>query len=207
MGNLTPRETEKACRIFRYLNRNNTEQTAITFDGQKLPTDLEFFCLYQPDEIFEEYIATLYDNGRNFYRRRRILGKDWKILTWFFGPMEDRLYRYNWRRLKDTTSEYRKRYAAYLNKSFRYRSPSGRLRSARESYYNAVRLEELLTPDEWRELQILRKGADHEPPPSYDLIDHEEEVTEEDLEAIPPHVVKYLLSVGHKSFERHRGIG
>lgn len=201
--NLTPRGTEKAVRIYRYLNRNNPEPIPCTFDGQELPTDLKYFCCMSSDELFEEYIAILYDNGADFYRRRRLLGKDWAILDWLFGPLEHRLHRYNWLNGKETTSEYRKQYAAYLNKGYRLRTPQGHVRSRRESYYNAIRLESLLSEEEWRDIQILRQGPDHEPPPAYEVIEYEEQVTEEDIEAIPPHVLKYLLRVDRGHFERH----
>lgn len=194
MGKTTTETTELMYRIARYLGlQSGSLQSAVTVEGQPIPTDLAHFAATAEEGVFEDCIASLYEDGR-YRRRQRLLARRWRILDWLFGDLHVRLYRHMWLNGNDEAAQRRRDYRSYLRKGFLYKDRSG-LHTIRHSSYNEKQLQLLLDGRQWELLQLLKYGKDHLPEP-----DNFEQVVYDEapplapgIPAPPPQVAEYLL--------------
>lgn len=196
MGKKDKLKQEIHMRIHRYLNRavgpEAPPEIAFTVEGKRLESDLAHFCETAEEEVFEEYIAGLYDNNR-YHRRIRFLGKRWKLLDWLLGPFEERIYRTQFRRYDDTTEQYRRSYRNYLKKDYLYVDRHGNHRTITESYYNRRRLEQLLPDEQFDTLMLLKYGPDKPPVEHWEQIEYDQPPALDGIDAPPPYVADWLL--------------
>lgn len=187
-------EKELAMRIDRYLNYNSPDPTAFTVAGEQLAEDLQTFCRAAEEDVFEECIASLYEDDR-YRRHHRLLARRWRILDWLFGEWHMRLYQHTFMEGSDEASRRRRHYRHYLNRGILYRHRRGAPRTISASGYNQQQLEALLSDQQYHDLQLLKHGPQYRPEPD----DYEEVIYREppplapSVPAPPPAVAEYLL--------------
>lgn len=191
--------TELQMRIARYLYKGHAnvldlnENDIPTVEGYRIPQDVIYFAATAREAAFEECIARLYENEK-YNRRTRFLGRRWKILDWMYGPLEQRLHRHQFLRYDGRTAAERRSYAEYMGSKLQYEK-QGKVRPLAATYYNERRLEELLPEKQWQDLQILKHGVDHQPPPLYDKVIYNRPAEVPGIPAPPPQFAEYLLSI------------